>query len=237
MLAYLLEFRQRALHIFICFALFFLLAFFFANELFHVLVIPLLKALNPEDSLIATQITAPVLTPVKLAANAAMLCTAPFALLQLWRFIAPGLYHYERYNLRMAITISMLLFLLGMLFCFYLVLPFAFHLFVRATPSGVRLLPDISYALDFITRMVLLFGLCFQVPLVCFTLVKIGWVEVSVLKKVRPYVIVGAFVIGMLLTPPDVFSQIMLAIPLCLLYEAGLILAMIKTAKPATKGC
>ncbi|KTD18686.1 Sec-independent protein translocase TatC [Legionella lansingensis] len=234
MLNYLLELRRRALWVIFFFFVFFLLFFYFANDLFTALVTPLLGALSAKDSLIATQITSPVFTPIKLAADTALLCTAPFALLQIWQFIAPGLYRHERYNLRAAITMSVVLFFLGMLFCFYIVLPFMFHFFAKAVPLGVRLLPDMTYALDFITRMLLLFGLCFQVPLVCVTLVRLGWVELALLRKVRPYIIVAAFTIGMLLTPPDVFSQIMLAVPLCLLYELGLFLAAMKTYRSET---
>lgn len=225
MVNHLLELRRRALYVIVIFFCFFLLFFYFANDLFHALVKPLLDALQNNDSLIATQITSPVLTPLKLAADAAMLCTAPFALWQTWRFIAPGLYRHERYNLRGAMITSLLLFCLGILFCFYIVLPFMFQFFAKAVPLGVRLMPDMAYALGFITRMMLLFGFCFQVPLLCLTLVRLQWVDVELLKKVRPYVIVAAFTVGMLLTPPDVFSQIMLALPLCLLYELGILLA------------
>ncbi|KTC85045.1 twin-arginine translocase subunit TatC [Legionella brunensis] len=231
MLNYLLELRRRALHILLFFALLFFVFFFFANDLFEALVAPLLSALGAKDGLIATQITSTVLTPLKLAANAAMLCTAPFALLQLWQFIAPGLYQHERYNLRGAMVLSLLLFFLGMSFCYYIVLPFMFQFFAKAAPTGVKLLPDMAYALDFISHMLLLFGLCFQVPLFCLLLVRLEWATLELLKKIRPYIIVAAFTIGMLLTPPDVFSQIMLAVPLCLLYELGLILAAFKTNK------
>lgn len=225
MLSHLLELRRRTLHIILVFASLFLLFFFYANDLFHALVSPLLAALPKQDSLIATHITSPVLTPINLAADAAMLCTAPFALLQLWRFVAPGLYKQERYNLRKAIIISLLLFCFGVLFCFFLVLPFMFQFFTKAVPLGVRLMPDMAAALDFITHMLLIFGFSFQVPLLCMTLVRLEWIDLALLKKIRPYVIVAAFAIGMLLTPPDVLSQIMLAVPLCLLYELGVFLA------------
>ncbi|ARH01445.1 twin-arginine translocase subunit TatC [Legionella micdadei] len=225
MISHLLELRRRALYVLSLFLVLFLLFFFYANSLFHALVKPLLNALPNQDPLIAIQITSPVFIPIKLAADAAMLCCAPFALLQLWRFAAPGLYKNERCSLRSMIMTSLLLFCLGVLFCFYLILPYMFQFFVKAVPAGVRLMPDMSEALDFITRMLLLFGLCFQVPLLCLTFVSLGWTDLSVLKKIRPYVIVAAFIVGMLLTPPDVVSQIMLAVPLCLLYELGLILA------------
>lgn len=231
MLNYLFELRRLALHVMFIFFAFFLLFFFFAKELFHGLMLPLLKALPNQDSLIATQISSAVLTPMQLAANAALLATAPFALAQLWRFIAPGLYVHERGNLAAAIFTSLLLFGLGVFFCFFLILPFMFQFFAHALPSGVRLMPDMANALDFITRMLLLFGLCFQLPLFTVLLVRLNWVQLSRLKELRPYVIVGAFIIGMLLTPPDVMSQLMLALPLCLLYELGLFLAAISNCR------
>jgi sec-independent protein translocase protein TatC len=226
MITHLLELRRRSIQTLIWFGVLFLLFFFGANDLFQALVSPLLHTLSAEEGLIATKITSPVLTPLQLAADAALLFSAPVALFQLWRFISPGLYQKEQQILRSALFLSLILFVAGVLFCFYLVLPYMFQFFAHALPKGVRLMPDMAYALDFITRMLLLFGLCFQVPLVCFILVQLKILTISALKNVRPYVIVGAFIIGMLLTPPDVFSQIMLALPLCLLYELGIILAL-----------
>lgn len=226
MLSHLLELRRRSIQILICFGFLFLLFFFLANDLFQAVVSPLLSNLSMQEGLIATHITSPVLTPLKLAADAALLLCAPLALFHLWRFISPGLYRQEQKTLRIALILSLILFCAGVLFCFYLVLPFMFHFFAQALPKGVRYMPDMAYALDFITRMLLLFGFCFQVPLICLVLVRLKITNIITLKKIRPYVIVGAFIIGMLLTPPDVFSQIMLAIPLCLLYEIGIILAL-----------
>jgi len=191
-----------------------------------------MQALPSQDSLIATQITSPLLTPIKLAADAAILGTAPFALLQAWRFASPGLYQHEKATIRWGIIGSMLLYCAGVLFCFYLVLPFMLQFFVHAVPTGVRLMPDMTYAIDFITRMLLLFGLCFQVPLLCLLCVRLQLVQLTTLKTMRPYIIVAAFTLGMLLTPPDVLSQIMLAIPLCMLYETGIILAVFFTKQP-----
>ncbi|MGC1183309.1 twin-arginine translocase subunit TatC [Legionella sp.] len=226
MLIHLLELRRRSIQTLVWFGVLFTLFFFLANDLFHVLINPLLHSLSGQKIVIATQITSPVFTPLKLAADAAMLFSAPFALFQLWRFISPGLYKNEQQLLRGILTLSLILFIMGVLFCFYLVLPFMFQFFTHAVPKGVRYMPDIASAMDFITRMLLLFGFCFQVPLICFILVQLNILDVVTLKKVRPYVIVGSFIMGMLLTPPDVFSQIMLAVPLCLLYELGIILAV-----------
>ena len=232
MLSHLLELRRRTLYVLITFVGVFLLFFFFAPNLFHQLVSPLLQVLPGKDPLIATQITTPLFTPIKLAADAAMICIAPFALLQLWYFASPGLYKKERHSLRVAIVMSILLFCAGVLFCFYVVLPFMLQFFAQSVPAGVRLMPDITYAIDFITRMLLLFGMCFQVPLLCLFLVYMRVISVASLKAIRPYVIVAAFTIGMLLTPPDVLSQVMLAIPLCLLYELGIILAIFIEKNP-----
>ncbi|EHL32464.1 twin-arginine translocase subunit TatC [Legionella drancourtii] len=226
MLIHLLELRRRSIQTLFCFATLFLLFFFLANNLFQALVSPLLHSLPTQEGLIATQITSPVFTPLKLAADAAMLLSAPVALFHFWRFISPGLYQDEQSVLRRALIFSLILFVIGISFCFYLVLPFMFQFFAHALPKGVRYMPDITYAIDFITHMLLLFGLCFQVPLLCFMLVRLKVVELATLKKIRPYVIVSAFILGMLLTPPDVFSQITLAVPLCLLYELGIILAI-----------
>ena len=225
MLNHLLELRRLGLQTLIWFSGLFLIFFFWANDLFHAIVNPLLNSLSAQEGLIATQIASPIFTPLKLAADAAMLLSAPIALFQFWRFISPGLYKKEQIILRVALIFSLILFLAGVLFCFYLVLPFMFHFFAHALPKGVRYMPDMAYALDFITQMLMIFGFCFQVPLACFVLVRLNIIEVQTLKKVRPYVIVGAFIVGMLLTPPDVFSQIMLAVPLCLLYEIGIFLA------------
>lgn len=225
MLIHLLELRRRALYTLMCFASLFFVFFFLANDLFHILISPLLRVLPNQDELIATQITSPLVTPLKLAADAAMLLSAPFALYHMWRFASPGLLIKEQQLIRGAIVLSIFLFFIGMMFCFYLVLPFMFQFFAHALPKGVRFMPDMAYALDFITRMLLLFGICFQIPLITLVLVRLKIITVDTLKKIRPYVIVGAFVLGMLLTPPDVFSQIMLALPLCLLYEFGIILA------------
>ncbi len=231
MLTHLLEIRRRALYVIFVFSAIFLLFFFFAPHLFHQLVLPLLHVLPIKDPLIATQITTPLLIPIKLAADAAMLCTAPYALLQLWYFASPGLYQRERTTLQWAMVGSVALFIIGALFCYYVVLPFILQFFAQAVPSGVRFMPDITYAVDFITRMLLLFGICFQVPLLCVFLVYLKITSLATLKKVRPYIIVAAFTIGMLLTPPDVLSQVTLAVPLCLLYELGIILAKFATGQ------
>lgn len=226
MLIHLLELRRRALYVVLWFISIFALFFFIANDVYHFLVYPLAHLLPQQQALIATQVTSAVLTPLKLASDSALLLSIPFALYQLWRFISPGLYKKEQQHIRGLISLSLLLFFCGALFCFYLVLPFMFQFFINALPKGVLLMPDMASSMEFITHMLILFGLCFQVPLICLLLVHIHVVDVSTLKKIRPYMIVLAFILGMLLTPPDVLSQVMLALPLCALYELGIILAL-----------
>ena len=203
----------------------FCLFFYWANPLFLLLIHPLQQTLAPHTTLIATQLTSTVLIPIQIAAHAACLCTTPFALIQLWRFIAPGLYREEKKVVLRMVGGSLFLFMIGLIFCFTIVLPFMFQFFRQASPAGVTVMPDIVSSTAFITHMLWLFGLAFQVPLVCLLLVQFGLIKQQQLIQFRPYVIVGAFIVGMLLTPPDVLSQIMLAVPLCILYETGIVLA------------
>ena len=226
MLAHLLELRKRALYVAFFFLGLFLFFFMRAGDLYQLFVYPLAHLLSTSQGLIATQITSPVLTPIKLAMDTALFLSLPFALYQLWRFISPGLYPNEQHSIRGLIGLSLGLFVAGVLFCFYLVLPLLFNLFISALPKGVRLMPEMSNSIDFIIHMLALFGICFQIPVLCLTLVRLQLVSVDELKKVRPYMIVLAFIVGMLLTPPDVLSQLTLAIPLCLLYELGIVLAL-----------
>lgn len=224
MLTDLIELRRRLLSVLMVFILAFLVCFMNAKPLFHWVIQPFLSTLPVSSEMIAIHITSPLLTPIKLALNTALFITAPMLLFQIWRFAYPGLYRSERFYLLLLTAGSLCLFALGSLFCFYIVLPLMLQFFVAAIPEGVRLLPEISVAVDFITRMILLFGFAFQIPLLCFFLVRTEVVDTETLKKIRPYVIVSAFTLGMLLTPPDVLSQILLAIPLCLLYESGILL-------------
>ncbi len=228
MLDHLIEFRHRLLMVLAIFCFFFIGFFFYAQHLFAFVVSPLLSTLKGANKLIATEITSTLFVPLELAIDASLLCTAPFALLQGWRFIMPGLYQKERYPLKWIMVASLVLFTLGTLFCFYLILPLMFHFFAKSLPQTVIWMPDISHSLHFIRQMLLVFGLCFQVPLLCWAVVYLGWVETSGLRQLRPYVIVAAFTIGMLLTPPDVLSQLMLALPLWFLYECGIFIADLK---------
>lgn len=227
MIEHLLELRRRFIIVLLIFTTVFVLLYCCSSFVFESIVSPLIQLLPRETGLVATQITMPILLPLSLSADLALLCTTPFALFHLWRFAAPGLYRHEQKGIGITVITSLILFILGALFCFYGVLPYVYQLFVKAVPSGVRYMPDMASAVDFITRMMMLFGLCFQVPLVCVLLIKTGLMDIATLKKARPYWIVIAFILGMLLTPPDVLSQVTLAIPLCLLYELGVIMAVL----------
>lgn len=223
MLNYLLELRQRCLRILILFGVFFVVFFYYAHPLFEWILKPLLVALPDKQGLIAMQITAPLFTPIKVAGDFALVITLPFALGQIWAYVVPALYRQERRKLSFFIGASFVLFCCGLIFCYCLILPWMFNFFVAAVPPQVKMMPDMAYALDFTTRMLVIFGLCFQLPLVCWALVSFGYMTVDSLVLFRPYVIVAAFIVGMLLTPPDVLSQILLAIPLCFLYELGIL--------------
>ena len=219
----LLEIRRRTLSTLFFFGGLFLLFFIGANPLFLLLVHPIQVVLSANSPLIATQMTSTVFIPLEVAMHAAVLCTIPFAIMQIWRFAAPGLYQHEK-SLFIRLSIgSLALFLCGLTFCYMVVLPFMFKFFVSSAPNGISFMPDITSATAFITRMLWLFGLAFQLPLICIFLVKRGIITRDQLKQIRSYIIVAAFIVGMLLTPPDVFSQLMLAIPLCILYEIGII--------------
>jgi sec-independent protein translocase protein TatC len=225
MLSHFLELRRRIVHVLIIFSVFFLGLFLFAPQLFQVFMLPVFRALPAENALIATQIITPLVVSVKLTLDAAILFTAPFALWHIWRFVSPGLYQQERRWIGRATIASIVLFLIGILSGFYLLIPCLLTFFIRAVPVNVQLMPDMAYAVDFITRMLLISGLSFQIPLVCALLVHLHLVDVTTLKRIRPYVIVFAFVLGMLFTPPDALSQVMLAVPLCVLYEVGIVLS------------
>lgn len=218
------ELRKRLIYTLFFYGVVLIAFFLMAPQIFHLLILPVLHELPAKQPLISTTLMAPFLTPLTVAANLSFLCTIPFALIQLWQFIVPGLYLTERIPLKNILFLSGTLFVLGVLFCFFCVLPILIHFFVNALPKEVQLLPDMTLIVNFVMHSLLLFGICFQVPLVCVFLAKVDLAPYEAQKAFRPYAIVGAFIIGMLFTPPDVLSQITLAIPLCLLYELGLLL-------------
>ncbi len=221
---FLVELRSRLIYSLI--VLFFLFAFllYFANHLYTWLALPLLKFL-PQGHLIATQIVSPFFVPFKLAFMASILLTVPFFLYQLWAFIAPALYGHERRLIWPFLLMSAFLFYTGISFAYFVIFPLLFRFLSRIAPEGVMLSPDISAYLDFTIKLLLIFGGLFEIPIVMVVLVSTKIMTRARLIKMRSYAIVGAFVIGMLLAPPDVLSQTLLAIPIWLLYEAGILLS------------
>ena len=226
-ISHLLELRDRLLRIVIAIIAVFVTLFFYpgANRLYTMLAKPLLTALPKGGQMIATEVTTPFFVPMKVTGMAAFLITLPFILYQLWRFIAPGMYAHEKRFAIPVIVSGTLLFFAGMAFAYFAVFPVVFGFITQVTPEGVAVMTDISKYLDFVLTLFMAFGLTFEVPVVVVLLVKMGWVTVAKLREIRPYVVVGAFVIGAIFTPPDVISQFMLAMPLWLLYELGIIIS------------
>jgi sec-independent protein translocase protein TatC len=186
--------------------------------------------------MIATGIVTPVLVPIKLTMLVAFLLTLPYVFYQAWSFVAPGLYAHERRAVLPLVLASTALFFTGMAFCYYIVFGTVFRFIAGFAPSSVVPMPDIEQYLSFVIMMFIAFGITFEVPVAVVLLVKAGVVSVKKLREVRPYVIVGAFVVGAIVTPPDVVSQIMLAVPVCLLYEVGIFVAVaISKPKPAAE--
>ncbi len=222
-LSHLFELRDRLLRIVLSILVIFLGLFPFANELYTFLATPLLVHLPAGSTMIATEVASPFLTPFKLALVLSIFAAMPFILYQIWSFIAPGLYAHERRLIVPLLSSSTLLFYLGMAFAYFVVFPLVFGFFTSTTPDGVAMMTDIAKYLDFVLKLFFAFGIAFEVPIVVILLVWTGMTTAESLAAKRPYIIVGAFVIGMLLTPPDVISQTLLALPMWLLFEMGLI--------------
>jgi sec-independent protein translocase protein TatC len=233
-ISHLIELRDRLLRAVASVILVFICLFPWANDLYTLLAKPLIAKLPQGSHMIATAVASTFLIPVKVAMMMAFLIALPFVLYQLWAFIAPGLYQHERKLAVPLLFASVVLFFTGMAFAYFLVFPLVFGFLAGATPEGVSFAPDISAYLDFVMTLFIAFGVTFEVPVVVILLVITNLVTVQKLRSARPYVIVGAFVIGAIFTPPDVISQIMLAVPLWLLYEAGIIMAgFMRKVKPA----
>lgn len=192
-----------------------------AGPLFQVFAEPLLQLLDGQ-SMIATQVSSPFLIPLKFSLAFALILSLPWFAYQLWRYIAPALFTHERRYFTLALCLCLSLFYVGILFSYSIVMPMALKFFVNAAPVGVQVMTDIDDYLSFALKLLLAFGFVFQVPILVVGLVRSGFVKKSTLQAQRPYIIIGAFTLGMLLTPPDVLSQTMLALPLWLLYELGL---------------
>lgn len=221
--AHLGELRTRLVRCLLVILVAFLGLFPFAQTLYTLISEPLRRYLPEGTSMIATSVTSPFLAPFKLTMMVAVFIAMPVLLHQAWGFVAPGLYRRERRIAVPLVISSILLFYAGMAFAFFAVFPMMFGFFASVTPDGVEMMTDIALYLDFILALFLAFGLAFEIPVATFIIVWAGLTDVDTLRRSRPYVIVGCFVVGMLLTPPDVFSQTMLAVPMWLLFEVGLL--------------
>jgi len=222
LLSHLLELRQRMLRMIVGIVIVFLLLTPFMQSLFGWLTQPLLEQLPAGNSMIATQVASPFLTPFKFTFVAAIFLTAPYWLYQLWAFVAPGLYQSEKKFAMPLLASSIVLFYCGALFAYYVVFPIVFGFFNKVAPQGVAVMTDITHYYDFVLALFFAFGIAFEIPIATLLLVKTGMVTVSKLKQARPFVFLGCFVMGMLITPPDVISQTLLAVPMYALYEVGL---------------
>lgn len=230
--SHLLELRTRLVRGVMVFLVGFIIAFAFSAQLYDLLVAPLAQVL-PGQKLVTIGIASPFMVQVKIAALVAFVLTLPHSLYQIWAFVAPGLYQHEKRLIVPLIFASSFLFLIGMAFAYFLVFGVVFKFIVSVVPTSMQWLPDSGEYLDFALGMFLAFGVTFQVPIAVIVLVRIGAVSIEKLREIRSYVIVGAFVIAAVVTPPDVVSQLLLAIPLCLLYELGVFIAgMLYRPKP-----
>ncbi len=235
LIAHLLELRSRLLYVAAALLLAFICLFPWAADLYTLLAQPLLAKLPKGGQMIATGVTTPFFVPLKVAMMAAFLITLPYTLWQIWRFVAPGLYAHEKRLVFPLIISSTLLFFAGMAFAYFAVFPVVFGFITGIAPEGVAVMTDINEYLSFVLGMFMAFGMTFQVPVAVVVLVRMGMVTVEKLREIRPYVVVGAFVVGAIFTPPDVVSQFMMAIPLWFLYETGIVVAAWTVKAKATE--
>ena len=227
LVSHLTELRTRLLRSVVAVLALFAGLFYFAQDIYALVAAPLRAYLPEGATMIATGVASPFLTPFKLTMMVALFLSMPIILHQIWGFIAPGLYKHEK---RIAVPLlisSILLFYGGMAFAYFVVFPIMFGFFASVTPEGVAMMTDIGQYLDFVLTLFFAFGVAFEIPVATFLLIWVGLVDVATLRKSRPYVIVGCFAVGMLLTPPDIFSQTLLAVPVYLLFELGILVARI----------
>lgn len=224
-LTHLIELRDRLIRALMAVGLVFIPLAFYARELYALLAAPLLATLPAGGQMIATDVVGVFLVPMKVALMVSFLIALPYVLYQVWAFVAPGLYAHEKRLALPLVAASVILFFIGMAFAYFVFFPMVFGFMANFAPEGVAWMTDIEKYLSFVLTMFLAFGVTFEVPIIVIVLAKMGIVSVVDLREWRPYVIVGAFVIAAVFTPPDVISQFMMAVPMCLLYELGIVLA------------
>ena len=221
LISHLIELRKRLLNCIIAVLVIFLCLVYFANDIYHLVASPLISQMPAGASMIATDVASPFFTPIKLTIIVSVFLAVPVILYQVWAFVAPALYRHERKLVMPLLFSSTLLFYVGVAFAYFIVFPLAFGFFAKTAPQGVTIATDITNYLDFVMTIFMAFGVAFEVPIAIVLLCWTGITSPEDLKKKRPYMLVGAFVVGMLLTPPDVFSQTLLAIPMYCLFEVG----------------
>lgn len=221
LISHLIELRKRLLNCIVAVLVIFLALIYFANDIYHAVASPLINQMPAGASMIATDVASPFFTPIKLTMIVSVFLAVPVILYQVWAFVAPALYRHERKLVMPLLFSSTLLFYVGVAFAYFIVFPLAFGFFAKTAPQGVTIATDITNYLDFVMTLFMAFGVAFEVPVAIVLLCWTGITNPDDLKKKRPYILVGAFVVGMLLTPPDVFSQTLLAIPMYCLFEVG----------------
>lgn len=234
-ISHLIELRNRVLRMVLFILVVFMPLAAYANEVYSYLAEPLLKHLPENSTMIAIDVASPFFTPFKLALVVSVFISVPYILSQFWAFVAPGLYQHEKRMVLPLLTASTFLFYLGVVFAYYVVFPLIFGFMTTAAPEGVAMMTDISKYLDFVLTLLFAFGVSFEVPIVTIILVWLGLTTPADLSEKRPYVIVGAFIIGMFLTPPDAISQTLLAVPIWILFELGLLFSRLFVKKPESQ--
>ena len=224
-MSHLIELRDRLIRAILALLVVFFCLFYWARDIYTLLAAPLLAEMPAGTQMIAVEVAAPFFVPVKVTMFTALIIALPYVLYQVWAFVAPGLYLHEKKLVLPLIATSTLLFLVGMAFAYFIVFPVVFHFITTFAPVGVAVMTDIQKYFDFVLTLFLAFGVAFETPIVVVILTRMGIVSVAKLKQARPYIVVGAFVLAAVFTPPDVVSQLLLAFPLWLLYETGLIVA------------
>lgn len=217
-----IELRERIIYCLLFFTNIFIILFYYSDILYDLFSIPIKHQLPQNSGIIATQITSTFLVPLKLSINVSLICCAPYFIFQIWSFISPGLYKNEKKTVVPFIFTSIILFFLGITFAFYIICPIALNFFMTCSPSNVTIMISINNYMDFMFTLMIACGFSFQIPIIINIIIKIDLISKNLLIKKRSYVIICSFILGMLLTPPDVVSQITLAIPIWLLFELGL---------------
>jgi len=221
--SHLLELRTRLIRVLICLGILSVIGIPFASQIYAFVASPLLDILPAGSSMIATQVTSPLMAPLKLVLFSALLITMPYLFYEIWMFMSPGLYKNEKSFVAPLMISTILLFSAGVAFAYLVVLPIIFKFFIGVAPESIQVMTDINQYLSFVIKLIFAFGIAFEIPVATFLLIRTGIAKKESLIKARPYLIILFFVIGMLLTPPDIFSQLFLAIPIWILFELGLL--------------